>query len=361
MRLLASCLAATIALPALAQGTLAGRVRDQLGAAIAGAELRVTGSALVTYADDSGAFRLAGLPAGPAKLTARRIGFRPSTIDVVIADHQDTDVALTLIPTPVRLDVITVLARREPYDARLAAFEARLKKHVGTFITREKFDANPSATLSDFLREVPGVKVSMMNSGIRNALRFRGQNCAPVVFIDGFPATADEFDVDIVDPATVEGVEVYMSMMTVPPELLAPRGLSACGVVAIWSRPFRPAPRPTKTVSQAELQKMLETSQVFTADQVDRPVRLDRESFAPPYPDSLWNTYTAGHATVEFVVDEVGHVEMETFSIVSASHRQFGEAVRNGLINTRFAPAIKDGRRVRQIVQLPARFARPKD
>jgi hypothetical protein len=360
MRLLALCLTAGVALPALAQGTLTGRVRDQLGTAIAGVELRVTGSTLGTYADDSGTFRLPGLPAGPSKLTVRRIGFRPSTVDVAIADGQTTDLALMLIPTPVRLDVITVLARREPYDARLAAYETRLKKHVGTFITREKLDANPSATLSDFLREVPGVKVTMMSSGIRNALRFRSQNCAPIVFIDGFPATADEFDVDIVDPASVEGVEIYMSLMTVPPELLAPRGLSACGVVAIWSRPFRPAPRPVKTVSQAELRQMLETEKIFTADQVDKPVRLDRETFTPPYPDSLWNTYTGGHATVEFVVDEIGHVEMETFSVVSASHPQFGEAVRNALPNARFAPAIKTGHRVRQIVQLPTRFARPK-
>jgi hypothetical protein len=360
MRLLALCLSACVAVPALAQGTLTGRVRDQLGTAIAGAELKVSGSALGAYADDSGSFRLSGVPAGPAKLTVRRIGFRPSSVDVAITDGQTTDLALTLIPTPVRLEVITVLARHEPYDARLAAFHARLKKHVGTFITREKFDANPSGTLSDFLREVPGVKVTMMSSGIRNALRFRGQNCAPIVFVDGFPATADEFDVDIVDPASVEGVEIYMSLMTVPPELLAPRGLSACGVVAIWSRPFRPVPKPAKTVSQAELQQMLESEKIFTADQVDRPVRLDRESFTPPYPDSLWNTYTGGHATVEFVVDEIGHVEMETFSVVSASHSQFGDAVRIALPTARFAPATKAGRRVRQIVQLPTRFARPK-
>lgn len=360
MRHLALCLAAGVALPAFAQGTLTGRVRDQLGTAIAGAELRVSGGTLGAYADDSGAFRLPGVPAGPATLTARRIGFRPVTVNVVVADGQTTDLAFTLMPTPVRLDVITVLVRHEPFDARLAAYEARLRKHVGTFITREKLDANPSATLSDFLREVPGVKVSMMSSGIRNALRFRGQNCAPIVYIDGFPATADEFDIDIVDPASVEGVEIYMSMMTVPPELLAPRGLSACGVVAIWSRPFRPVPKPATTVSQAELQKMLETQQVFTADQVDRPVRLDRESFTPPYPDSLWNTYTSGHATVEFVVDEIGHVEMETFSIVSASHPLFGAAVRVALPTARFAPASKGGRRVRQIVQLPTRFARPK-
>jgi len=198
MRLLALCLVVGVALPAYAQGTLTGRVRDQLGTAIAGAEIRLTGGTLAAYADDSGAFRLPGVPAGAAKLTLRRIGFRPSTVEVAVVDGQTTDVALTLIPTPVRLDVVTVLARREPFDARLAAYQARLKKHVGTFITREKCDANPSATLSDLLREVPGVKTTMMSSGIRNALRFRGQNCAPIVFLDGFAATADEFDVDIV-------------------------------------------------------------------------------------------------------------------------------------------------------------------
>lgn len=359
MRSAILCLATVISLPARAQGTLTGHVRDPHGFGIASAEVRIAGGRLGAVTDGSGAFRVSGVPAGVVKVSARRIGFRPGTNDATVGDGQEVDVTVVLAFTPLQLEQVTVTARREPYDARLAGFRQRSEKKVGTFITRERIEASASATFSDLLRSIPGVRVVASTSGIRNALRFRGQNCAPLVYVDGFPASADEFDVDIIDPATVEGVEVYMSMLTVPAELNSPRGLERCGVIAVWSRPFRPAPRPAKTVSAAELQRQVESAAVYTASEVDSPARMEGDSFAPVYPDSLWKARTGGQAMVEFVVDSYGRAEMEYFNVVSASHPEFSESVREALARTRFAPAMKGGRRVRQLAQLPTRFDRP--
>ena len=104
---------------------------------------------------------------------------------------------------------------------------------------------------------------------------------------------------------------------------------------------------------------MVESAAVYTANEVDTPARLERDSFSPVYPDSLWKARASGQAMVEFVVDSYGRVEMEYFSVVSASHEAFGESVRAALARARFAPAMRGGRRVRQLVQLPTRFARP--
>lgn len=360
MRSVIFCLATVIALPASAQGTLTGHVRDLSGFGVASAEVRIAGGQMGTVSDANGAFRFQGVPAGLVKVSARRIGFLPGSDDVTVGDGQTVDVTLVLAFTPVQLEPVTVTARREPYDARLAGFRARSMKRVGTFITREHIEASSSSNFSDLLRSVPGVRVGSTNSGFQNAVRFRGADCAPVVFIDGFPATAGEFDVDVIDPASVEGVEIYMGMLTVPPEFVAPRGLEQCGVIAVWSRPYRPAPRKAKAVSQAELRKMVESSAVYTADEVDTPATVERDTYAPVYPDSLWKAGASGQAMVEFVVDTDGRVEMDFFSVVSASHAEFGESVRQALARARFAPALKGGRRVRQIVQLPTRFDHPK-
>lgn len=359
MRPVIVCLAVVLALPVRAQGTLIGYVREASGLGIANAEVRIAGGALAARTDGIGAFRIPGVPAGGVKVSARRIGFAPGTSEVMVLDGRTVEVSLVLAPMPIRLEAVTVTARQEPYDARLAGFRQRSQKKVGTFITREKIESRAAPSFSDLLREVPGVRLVASNSGIRNAVRFRGQNCPPLIFVDGVPASADEFDVDIVDPASVEGVEIYMSMLTMPSDLHSPRGLEQCGAIAIWSRPFRPAPKPPKTVSQAELERQVESAKVFTADQVDTPARLDRDSFTPPYPDSLWKAAAGGRATVEFVVDGYGRVEMETVSVISASHPLFGEAVRSALARARFFPAIKGGQRVRQLAQLPTRFARP--
>ncbi|MCX5762744.1 MAG: TonB family protein [Gemmatimonadetes bacterium] len=378
MRFVIFCLATLLALPAPAQGTLTGHVRDPAGFGIASAEVRIAvgppGAATTaqpgtppgspdtppaTITDAHGAFRILGVPAGTVTVSARRIGFRPGSHGVTVTDGQTVDVTVALAFTALQLEPVMVSARREPFDARLAGFQLRSQKRIGTFMNRERIEASASSTFSDLLRSVPGVRMGASTTGIRNSLRFRGSNCAPLVFIDGFPASADEFDVDIIDLASVEGIEIYMGMLTVPAEFNAPRGLEHCGVIAVWSRPYRPSPRPAKTVSPAELQRMVESAAVYTVDDVDTPARIVQDSFSPVYPDSLWKTRTGGQVTVEFVVDSNGLVEMPFFSVVSASHVEFGESVREALARARFAPAMRRGQRVRQLVQLPIRFTRP--
>jgi TonB family protein len=359
MRAALLCLMTLFALPARAQGTLVGHVRETTGLGIANAGVRIAGGELGAVTDANGAFRIPGIPAGVVKLSTRRIGFRPGTDEVTVVDGHTVDVTVVLAPTPVQLEQLTVTARHEPYDARLAGFRERSMNRVGTFITRDKIESRAAPSFSDLLREVPGVRIVGARSGIRNAVRFRGQNCPPLVFVDGVPASADEFDVDMINPVGVEGVEIYMSMLTVPAELTAPRGLDQCGVIAVWSRPFRPAPKAAKTVTPADLARMVELAAVFTADQVDTSARLERSSYTPLYPDSLWKAAAGGQATVEFVVDRYGRVEMETVSVVSASHALFGEAVRNALARSRFTPAVRSGLHVRQVVLLPTRFERP--
>lgn len=349
-----------IALPTHAQGTLTGHVRDPSGFGVASAEVHLAGGPTGTVTDARGAFRVQGVPAGLVKVSARRIGFLPGSTDATVGDGQTVDVTVVLDFTPLQLEQVTVTARREPFDARLAGFRLRSQKHVGTFITRERIEASSSSNFSDLLRSVPGVRVGSVNSGFQNSVRFRGADCAPVVFIDGFPATAGEFDVDVIDPASVEGVEIYMGMLTVPAEFVAPRALEHCGVIAVWSRPFRPPPKQEKTVSQAELQRMVESSAVHTADEVDSPARIERDTYTPVYPDSLWKAGASGQVMAEVVVDTFGRPEMAFFSVVSASHEAFGEAVRQALARARFAPAMKGGRRVRQLVHLPTHFDRPK-
>lgn len=360
MRAALLCLMTFFALPVQAQGTLVGHVRETTGLGIANAGVRIAGGELGALTDADGAFRIAGVPAGVVKVSTRRIGFRPGTNEVTVVNGQTVDVTVVLASMPVQLEQVIVTARHAPYDARLAGFQARSLKKVGTFITREKIESRAAPSFSDLLREVPGVRIVAARSGIRNAVRFRGQNCPPLVFVDGVPASADEFDVDMIDPISVEGVEIYMSMLTVPAELTAPRGLDQCGVIAVWSRPFRPAPKPAKTVTPVELALLVESAAVFTADQVDSPTRLERASYTPIYPDSLWRAAVGGQATVEFVVDRYGRVEMGTVSVVSASHALFGEAVRNALERSRFTPATRKGLHVRQVVQLPTRFEAPR-
>ena len=126
----------------------------------------------------------------------------------------------------------------------------------------------------------------------------------------------------------------------------------------MWSRQGEGTPRRRKNNSAAsDLAVMVEELTVFSAEQVDVQARHDSAGFVQPvYPDSLLRLRAGGDVLVEFVVDTMGHVVMEHFSVISSTHAAFSVAVEKAVQDARFNPARKEGRKVRQAVQWPFRF-----
>ena len=145
-----------------------------------------------------------------------------------------------------------------PEDAVLEGFKRRVENGLGVYITKDAVEARNPTFVTDLLREVPGVQVIGQGTGIRPVVRMgraSSRECATQIFVDGFlinrraasVANAPPMDFridDMVLPSSVEGIEIYRGLSTVPPEFLNPD--AECGVVAIWTR--RGGGRePTKT------------------------------------------------------------------------------------------------------------------
>ena len=343
------------------RGTVSGVVRDSAGAGIAGAEVIVAGTGLRAHSNDHGEFRLTNVPAGSVTLGVRRLGFVPAVATIVIAANEAA--VMAVIVTPLAQSLATVIVRgdrRFEDHGRLAGFyQRRSRSSGGHFITREQIDRRNPSNLTDLFRSVPGARIH--SSTFSNVVRFRGMRCAPLVWLDGFPATAAEFDLDALNPYIVEGIEVYLGVATVPPEFRWVRGGGSCGAIVIWTgfderrRKARRAANPT-----AELARQIDDRRLFTADQVDVVARADSSSAVrPAYPDSLYREHVSGHVLVEFVVDTTGAVVLESISGISSTHALFTDAVRRALRDARFHPAMIAGRKVRQLVQLPVKFELP--
>ena len=337
------------------KGSIRGTVHDSVGGVIAGATIVVVGSTVSARSAENGSFRLDSIPAGRVRLQVHRLGFSPRTLETDVAAALESRVEISLSPVPQRLGPVQVSERRTSSDERLAGYNARRERKVGYFVTRERIEAASSRRLTDLLSEIPGVRFFSERGGPARALRLRGAKCPPLVFLDGSPATAGEFDLDIIDPSTVEGIEIYPDMMSVPPELLGPRDLDQCGVIAIWSRPFRPRPRPPRRTG-ADPAQLVADHLAFTEGDVDVPARLQAGSGYPFYPDSLWEAGVEGRAVLEFVVDSTGSLIAETIRIVSTTHPLFAAAARDALLSAAFVPAMRRGQRVAQLVQLPFVF-----
>ena len=195
---------------------------------------------------------------------------------------------------------------------------------------------------------------------IRNAVRFRGNggSCWPLVWLDGAPLPTAEFDLDFLSPQSIEGLEVYTGISQVPPQFMGSRGLGSCGVIVVWSREGERRPKkPKKAVTATELADLVASLKVYTADQVDVPARSDSLSRPQPlYPEQLLFTGVPGQVLAEFVVDTLGRVELDTFGVISSTNIKFTQAVQRALPEWAYAPAVLNGRRVRQLVQQPFHF-----
>jgi len=334
---------------------VSGVVRDTFGLAIAGAEASVDGTALRTYTDSAGAFHIPGVAAGQHRLIFRRLGFRPAGLDVQVAPPGLDGLDVRMIHAAQTLAPVSVEARRESATPRLRGFYERKERRLGHFITRERIERTHSFSFTDLLREIPGVTIRQIGA-IQKAVRFRGSPCPPLVFVDGFPASASEFDLEMLDPGMLEGVEVYPGSASVPSVFVGPRNLDRCGVVAVWSRPAPSRRRPPPASlprERVDVEAFLSQADVFTFQQVDTVARLIEGTLAPVIPDSLLGEGRRGWVLVEFVVDTLGRAEPASISVVSASHPGLSSPVREAILEADFLPAVRRGRPVRQIIQVP--------
>lgn len=336
-----------------------GIVADSAGAPIVGAEVRVQGTAASTVTGDRGDFRIAGLRAGAVMIKARRLGFRPDSISAEAVDIPVAPVTLHLRRVAAELAPVVIKSHRVEYRGRLAGYYERLdRRSPGYFITRSEIDKQNPRTLSQLLQRAPGMTAFRGRAGL-SGVRMRGRQCWPLVWLDGTQMPSGEVDLDGIPPSTLHGIELYLGSTTAPTRYTLGRDLSSCGTILLWSRgpDTDPITRRGPTVS---LEALVASLQVYTADQVEVQAKLDpSRSIEVEYPPALFAEHTPGRVIAEFVVDRTGHVETETFGIVSSSDKLFSEAVRKAMPDVLYTPAQINGTAVRQLVHQPFTFSRP--
>ena len=361
-------------MPVHAQDALPGAVtltvHDSIGQGIMGAAVEVKGTDIRGTTDAKGQVRFTAIRMGETTLLVRRLGFSPASAVINVDPRVPAVADVTLTRIVQHLSPVVIRGSASEYTGRLAGFYRRRQMGNGHFLTMLEIEKYHSSHFSDVMRRIPGVRI-VSTRMIPHAVRFRSNDngCWPLVWLDGSPLPAGEFDVDFISPNTVQAVEVYAGAATIPPQFMGARGLGSCGVIVIWSKEGQLKPKKSKKqVTAAELAELVSALKVFTADQVD--VAAQPDSTTPvtlEYPEELFVQAISGHATVEFVVAPTGKVEMETFGVISSTHELFTRSVRTALEQARFIPAMKDGRKVRQVVQWPVAFemdsalARPGD
>jgi len=98
----------------------------------------------------------------------------------------------------------------------------------------------------------------------------------------------------------------------------------------------------------------------FFEFQVDKPV-VARETLDLRYPATMRGSGIGGELWAQFVVDETGRVDMQTFKTLKSPGPEFTAAVKAALPTGRFDPAVVRGKKVKQLVQQAFVFRVPPD
>ena len=345
---------------ALGTGGIRGTVRDSLGQAIIGAQIGISGSRLIVETDDSGRFELAKVKPGMLTLRFRRLGYQPDTLELLVLAGKTIPLDVKLTRLSVSLTPVVITGRADLRGWR-EGFYHRKEIGAGHYFTAADIDKRNPSQLTDMFRMLPGVTIQPTRGIIRNQLRFRGRKgCAPLTVLDGTPLSAGEFDIDNITPFSVAAVEVYPGLIVPPQFTVAPGiGPRTCGAVVIWSKTAERAPRRVapNANTASQIASLVERRQVFTAAQVDIAAREDSvRPVRPAYPDALFDAQVSGAVTVEFIVTPYGDVDPDRISIVTATHPDFVAAVRLALESARYAPAMRGGYAVHQLVQHEFQF-----
>jgi hypothetical protein len=346
--------------PAQTQGVVGGTITDAQGTPVAGAQITVHGMGTMVISDAHGLFRLDRVPAGERVVRVRRLGFRPESLRVQVASSTDATVTMQLAPIATALAPVVVRGSKVKHQARLAGFYERLERRTaGQFITLREIELEDPRSMTHLLQRVPGLTVVKGRAGA-TGVRMRGRTCWPLVWLDGFPMPAGEVDLDSFAPHSFEGIELYLGSTTPPLRYIQQRTMSSCGTILLWSRSTDMDAPAERIGTSAEVEALVSSLAVFTADQVDTAAQLiNVAALRVEYPPTLFAEATPGFVIAEYVVDTLGAVEDDTFSIVSSTHPLFSEAVRTALARAEHTPARRGGKRVRQLVHQPFAFAAP--
>ncbi|CAN5226556.1 hypothetical protein BH23GEM2_BH23GEM2_14030 [soil metagenome] len=95
---------------------------------------------------------------------------------------------------------------------------------------------------------------------------------------------------------------------------------------------------------------------VFTVIEVDEEAARMANSAAPAYPALLLSEGIEGTVLVRYVVEANGLADSSSLEILSATRREFADAVRAAIPHMRFTPARINERPVRQLVEQPFSF-----
>jgi iron complex outermembrane receptor protein len=184
-----------------ATGTIEGRVLNATsGTYLNNARVVVDGTRLETVTNASGEYRLAGVPAGSARVVAVFTGLQAETAVVTVAPGAVVARDFSLVRAGeatgtgsdrvVKLNEFVIGASREMNAADIANHEQRYAANIKSVVDADAFGDAGEGNLGEFIKFVPGVTVNYSSFDARTiSVRGLPSDTTPIL-VDGNPVAS---------------------------------------------------------------------------------------------------------------------------------------------------------------------------
>lgn len=226
----------------IVRGTIDGVVSDTGLVPIQAAFVSILGTNVRVGTGPNGRFRITSIPAGQYLVIVKRVGYRPTSGVIDVADADTVRLAYTLEKLQPN-ELQTVIVTSNSPSSRMVGFETRRKLGVGEFMTADQIKARNSVFSTELMRTFKSVDVSPNHTSAITtyyALSKREGGsptmgaCPMQVYLDQVPLPTP-FNLDLLPPPhDLAGIEVYAGAATIPPEF---NGYNrGCGVILVWTK-----------------------------------------------------------------------------------------------------------------------------
>lgn len=169
--------------------------------------------------DTSGWFRVRAALPGTYRIRAQMIGFAEVVSAPLVLDQAaQTEIEIALNRQAVALEPVRVVAERSLVHGRLGEYFERAewvkRTGLGRIFMRNDIEELGPHSLGYLFDRVP-----------------RRADCPMTYFLDGLPSSREQMEE--IQSEMVEGVEIYRSMLELPPEYYT---RAQCGATMVWLR-----------------------------------------------------------------------------------------------------------------------------
>ncbi|MCS3675430.1 TonB-linked SusC/RagA family outer membrane protein [Salinibacter ruber] len=177
------------------EGTVAGTVVDRTtGSPVPGVNVVLSELNSGAATDESGAFRIEGVPVGSYQLQASFVGYETKSIEVEVEEGETTSLTVELVPQDIQLEDVVVTALGVEREERALGYS------VGQIDGANLQQGTETNFVSGLTGKVAGLRISnssqmggSSNIQLRGISSIAGDN-QPLIVIDGVPINNSSFN-----------------------------------------------------------------------------------------------------------------------------------------------------------------------